>query len=184
MSVCLSAWNNPASTKRIYIKFDIWGFFENLSRKFNLDYNLTRITGTLHEQQIAFVTACRSVLLKTRNVSDKSCRENQTTHFMFNNVSILKSCNLRGNVVVGHANDDNILRRKRIACWMTKATDILRICNIYFIYTATTVTRTRLAVTLYAHCALFTSYQAVNKSQHRMIKNITLHPQNATKLCW
>ena len=43
MSVCpsvhlstrLSAWNNSASTRRIFVKFDIWGFFENLSRKFN-----------------------------------------------------------------------------------------------------------------------------------------------------
>jgi hypothetical protein len=30
----LSAWNNSAATGRIFIKFDIWGFFYNLSRKF------------------------------------------------------------------------------------------------------------------------------------------------------
>ena len=38
MSVCLSvrpsARNNSAPTGRIFMKFDIWGFFENLSRKF------------------------------------------------------------------------------------------------------------------------------------------------------
>jgi len=28
------------------MKFNICGFFENLSRKFNLHYNLTRIIGT------------------------------------------------------------------------------------------------------------------------------------------
>jgi len=28
----------------------------------------------------------RSFLLRMRNVSDKSCRENQDTHFVFNNV--------------------------------------------------------------------------------------------------
>jgi hypothetical protein len=33
-SVRLSAWNNSASTGRIFIEFDIWVFFENLSRKF------------------------------------------------------------------------------------------------------------------------------------------------------
>jgi len=27
----------------------------------------------------------RSVLLRMRNVSDKSCRENQNTHFVFSN---------------------------------------------------------------------------------------------------
>jgi hypothetical protein len=34
MSVDLSAWNNSAATGRIFMKFDIGGFFENLSRKF------------------------------------------------------------------------------------------------------------------------------------------------------
>jgi hypothetical protein len=32
--VCASAWNNSASTGRIFMKYDIWMFFENLSRKF------------------------------------------------------------------------------------------------------------------------------------------------------
>jgi hypothetical protein len=38
MSVCLSvrpsAWNNSVPTGRIFMKFDFWVFFENLSRKF------------------------------------------------------------------------------------------------------------------------------------------------------
>jgi hypothetical protein len=34
LSVCLSAWNNSAPTERIFMKFDIWVFFESLSRKF------------------------------------------------------------------------------------------------------------------------------------------------------
>jgi hypothetical protein len=33
-SVCLSARNNSAPTERMLMKFDIWVFFENLSRKF------------------------------------------------------------------------------------------------------------------------------------------------------
>jgi hypothetical protein len=33
MSVCPSAWNNSAPTGWIFMKFDIWAFFENLSRK-------------------------------------------------------------------------------------------------------------------------------------------------------
>jgi len=32
LSVCPSAWNNSAPTGRIFMKFDIWEFFENLSR--------------------------------------------------------------------------------------------------------------------------------------------------------
>jgi hypothetical protein len=40
-------------------------------------------TGTLHEDQHTFMIISRSVLLRGRNVSDKSCTENQNTHFMF-----------------------------------------------------------------------------------------------------
>jgi len=31
MSVCLSGWNSSAPTGWIFMKFDIWVFFENLS---------------------------------------------------------------------------------------------------------------------------------------------------------
>ena len=41
--------------------------------------------GTLHEDLCTFMIISRWILLRTRNVSDKSCRENQNTHFMFNN---------------------------------------------------------------------------------------------------
>ena len=43
--------------------------------------------------------------------------------------------------------------RMRIACWMSKATDIhiLRLCNTHCFPTATIVARTRLNVTLYVH---------------------------------
>ena len=33
----------------------------------------------------AILIISHSVLLRMRNVPDKSCRENQTTHFMFSN---------------------------------------------------------------------------------------------------
>jgi hypothetical protein len=57
-----------------------------MSRKFKFHYNLTRITGTLHEDHQTFFIISRLILLRMRNVSDKSCRENQNTHFMFSNV--------------------------------------------------------------------------------------------------
>ena len=41
---------------------------------------------TLHEDPYTFMIISRSVLLKMRNVSDKSCTENRNTHFMFNNI--------------------------------------------------------------------------------------------------
>jgi len=87
VSVRLSAWDNSSSTGGIFVKFDIWRFFsENLSGKFNFYQNLTRITGTLLEGVRTFLIISRSILLSMRNVSDKSCRENQNTHFVFNNL--------------------------------------------------------------------------------------------------
>jgi hypothetical protein len=60
-----------------------------------------------------------------RNVSDKSCRENQNTHFIFSN-SFTKIVPFVDNVETydrpGEATDGNILRRMRIACWIPKAT--------------------------------------------------------------
>ena len=48
-------------------------------------YNLTKISGTLHEDQYTFMNISRSGLLKMKNVSDKSSSEYQNTHFMSNN---------------------------------------------------------------------------------------------------
>jgi len=41
--------------------------------------------GSLPEDQYTFMIISRSVLLRMRNVSGKSCRENQNTHFISSN---------------------------------------------------------------------------------------------------
>jgi len=58
LSVCLPAWNSSASTGWIFMKFDSLEFFENL----------TRITGTLHEDQYTLFLISHSVLLIMKNV--------------------------------------------------------------------------------------------------------------------
>ena len=52
---------------------------------------------TLHEDVFTFMIIYRPILLRMRNVSNKSCRENQNTHFMSNNF-FRKLCRLRDNV--------------------------------------------------------------------------------------
>ena len=42
--------------------------------------NLTRITATLH------LIISRSFLLRIKNTSNRGCRENQNSHFTFNNI--------------------------------------------------------------------------------------------------
>jgi hypothetical protein len=46
--------------------------------------------GTLHEDQYTFLIIYRPALLRMKNFSGKSCRENHNTHFMFNIIFSLK----------------------------------------------------------------------------------------------
>ena len=46
---------------------------------------MTRIRSTLHEDVCTIMTTSLSILLRMKNVSVKSCRENQNTHFVFSN---------------------------------------------------------------------------------------------------
>jgi len=83
ISVRLSAWNNSASTGRIFMKFDIWLFSENLPRKFKVYQNLTRITGTLLQDVCTLLITSRSILLRMRNFQTKVVQK-MKTHFMLN----------------------------------------------------------------------------------------------------
>jgi hypothetical protein len=68
----------------------------------------------------------RSVLFRMRNFSDKSCSENRNTHFVLSNffsenravfeIMWEKYGRTR------QATDDNIIRRMRVVCWITRAT--------------------------------------------------------------
>jgi len=62
------------------------------------------------------------------NVSDKSCRESKNSCFKYNNFFPRKWCPIRDTEekygTVRQVTDDNIIRRMRISCWVTKATDI------------------------------------------------------------
>ena len=61
-SVCASVhpseWNKSALTGWIFMKFDIWEFFESLSRKFKFHCYRARKNGTLHgDQRTFFITS-------------------------------------------------------------------------------------------------------------------------------
>ena len=43
-------------------------------------------TGTLHKYLCTFMIISRWILLRIKNISDNTSRENQNTHFMFNKV--------------------------------------------------------------------------------------------------
>ena len=73
------------------------------------------------------------------------------THILCSTTFPEKSYRLWDNVEkrgrAGHTRDDNMLRRMRFACWITRATVKLRVCSTYCFSTAKMVKRTRLNVT-------------------------------------
>jgi hypothetical protein len=85
ISVCPSAWTPRFPPGRIFMKFNIWVFFENPSTRLKFHSNPTRIRGTFHEDQRTLMIISRRILLRMRSVSDKDCRHIQYTHFTFNN---------------------------------------------------------------------------------------------------
>ena len=64
---------------------------------------------------------------QNKSVSDESYRENQNTHFMYNNFFFEKSCRLRDNAkkknIVQPDMIQMAIRRMHFACWISKATN-------------------------------------------------------------
>jgi hypothetical protein len=83
LSVRPSAWKDSSPNGRIFMKFGLRLFFDNLSRKLKLYYDMTRMTGILHGGIRTFVAISRTVILRIRNTSGKGWRKNQNTHFIF-----------------------------------------------------------------------------------------------------
>jgi hypothetical protein len=112
-------------------------------------------------------------LPRIRNVSVKNCGENRNTHFYFyfppppeNNAV----CEIMWKNMVEPDKPRNIhvVRRMRIACWVTEAACIVRVCIAYWFSTATVVTCKQLSVTfinplqiLYHLCLSITLVYAV-----------------------
>ena len=130
-------------------RFSLYGFSRNLvsifrkkyiylSRKFNFPSEYDKNNGYFTCRPMYIYDISRWILLIMRNVSYKSCRENRNTHFVFGSFLLRNSCRLWDNVGkycrAGQAADVSIIRRMRVACWITKATKhALRMCNACFL---------------------------------------------------
>jgi hypothetical protein len=81
---CLSVWNNSVLTGRIFMTFYIWVVFrKSVEKNIKFCWNLTRITGTLHEYVSTFVVTSGWIVRRIRKCFRHSCRENQNRYFMF-----------------------------------------------------------------------------------------------------
>ena len=113
--------------------------------------------GTLYENQYTIFITSRSVLLRMKIFSYRSCRGNQNTTFMIDNFFFFrKSCRLRDEKmqksVVERGRPQMTIWRERIACWILTARNTHRLSNTCCLSTATKVVGTRLNVTVHVHC--------------------------------
>jgi hypothetical protein len=98
-----------------------------------------------------------SIIFKMRNVLDKSVEELEIhilcSIFFFENRAFYQ---IMWKNYLGPGRPQITIGRMRIACWILKATNththIHKLCNTYYISTATMVARARLYVTMHVHC--------------------------------
>ena len=81
-----------------FMKFGISILFRKSIEKIHLSLQPHNNNVTLHADRYTCLIISRAVLLTMRNVSDKSCRANHNTHFVFSNFFHRKSCRLWDNV--------------------------------------------------------------------------------------
>jgi hypothetical protein len=107
------------------------------------------------------------------NVSGEICRENQNTHFVFNNIIFFKSwfCEIMWENILEPGRTQMISWRVRIACWIPKSTNTQSPYVIHFCFsTAAVVTHKRLEVTLYVHwlsCYIISLSCLQSSNEHR-----------------
>jgi hypothetical protein len=119
LSVRLAAWNNSAHTGWIFVKVYIWALFRNPSR----NSRFVKIW-----QKWAVWVKC----FLEWHVSDRSCREKHflcsITFFFSPENRAVYEIMWRNVVESRQATDDRIIRRMRLACWVTKATNTYSQC--------------------------------------------------------
>ena len=104
--------------------FYIFGMFRKSVEKIQVSLKYDDIRGLLHYDEYTVLKISRSFLLRTRNVPDRSCTENQNTHFVFNNFF---SPNNRAVYEIKWKNTVELHRpqmkiwRMRVACCIPKA---------------------------------------------------------------
>jgi hypothetical protein len=80
--ICPSAWNNSAPTELIFMKFG--SIFRKSAEKIKVSLKSDENNWYITWRPIYIYANISLNSFRMRNVSDKSCRENQDTRFMFN----------------------------------------------------------------------------------------------------
>ena len=110
--------------------------------------------GTLHEDRCTLLIISLSILLRKRNISENSRRENRSTHFVFDNFFFRNRAvyeKMWKNIVQpGQVTDDSVAHAHCMPDTLGYKR-ALRICNTHRCSTPTMVASTCLNITLYVH---------------------------------
>jgi hypothetical protein len=127
MSVWPSSQMEQLSSHRTYFrKISYLSLFRNSVHKIQLSLISNKNKPYFIWRRMHIYDNISVSYLRMTYVSYKRCSEVKT-HCVLSNVFPWKSCCLLRTVVkcctAGEATDDNIIRRMRLACWITKAAD-------------------------------------------------------------
>ena len=103
---------------------------------------------------VHFLIISRSVIRKMRNVSDKSCRENQNTYFVFNNIFFFENRAVYEIMWENNGEADRAqmtVWRMRTACYITKATNTHAVHVILIAFPLQQWLHERASMLLYTH---------------------------------
>jgi hypothetical protein len=122
--------------------------------------------GTSRENLCTLIIASRWILLRMRNISDKSCRENQNTHFMFNNFFSEN----RAVYVIMWKNmvQPDGPEKIHIACWIIKAIETLSEYIILVTFPRRQRLRERVWTLHYTHIACLVIFFNQTMLQHAL----------------
>jgi hypothetical protein len=143
----------------VLIQLSSWGWAHSCSKHVE-DSNKHIIEETVRQfgylPELYFIMS-RSILLRKRNVGDKSCRGNQNRRFTFSNFFPLENNAFyeimwKNNVERGWP---QIIWRMRIACWMPKATDTHSEYVILIAFPLQQWMHERVSMLRYTHIASF-----------------------------
>jgi hypothetical protein len=125
LSVLLCARKNSAHTPHEFSWNLIFEDIRKSVEKIQISWNLTRITGTLDEDQYVLMIVSTSYLLRLRTVSRKSCRENKNTHFVYSNFFFSENqafYEIMWKNSLEQGRPQMTIWRMRAACWIPKVT--------------------------------------------------------------
>jgi len=122
---------------------------------------------------VLFFIKCRWIFLRMRNISDKSCMQNNNTFHISKHFFFDKSCRLWDNVKKycrdRQAADSNTAHAHYMLDTL-RHIHKLRICNTHCCSTATVVARTRINITLSIHF-LYCLHQSLFSVHFCALKN-------------